>query len=298
MAKPYNGRAKFAIFTHYSNIAKKYTSVSDEGLIADMLQKRFISLPTLTLFILFAGFITGCSSSRKINNNYVYFRTGADTVPLTQKEILIKPNDILSIQVFSRTINQEQAAIFNLPNTSNGVIQGYVVSPAGIIEMPVIGSVKAGGLTRTLLQALLMQKLTDYVKNPAVLVRFLQFNVNVLGEVKAPGMQKFLTDRVTVLDAIGSAGDLTDYGKREDVTVIREEQGDKIYRTIDLRSKTIFESPVYVLQPNDIVYVAPNKIKLKNLSIDPDAQRKTGLFFTVFSALVSIATLVVFSVSR
>lgn len=260
-----------------------------------MIQKRLISLSTLTLFILSAGFITACNSSKRINNNYLYFRTGADTVAVAQKEIVINPHDMLSIQVFSKTINQEQATIFNIPNTGNGVVQGYQVSSIGTIEMPVIGTVKAAGLTERSLQTLLAQKLTDYVKNVSVVVRFLQFNVNVLGEVKVPGMQRFLTDRVTVLDAIGSAGDLTDYGRRDDVTVIREEQGNRIYHTIDLRSKTIFESPVYVLQPNDVVYVSPNKYKLKNLSVDPEIQRRTGLIFSLVSVVLSVASLVVFS---
>lgn len=195
--------------------------------------------------------------------------------------------------MYSKTVNQDQAAVFNIPATVPGPSQGYQVSESGNIDMPVIGSVKAAGLTKEQLQVLLMQKLTNYVKNPAVVVRFLQFNINVLGEVKSPGTKKFETDNVTILDAISSAGDLTDAGKREDVTVIREEGGKKIYHYVDLRSKTVFQSPVYNLQPNDIVYVKANKNKLKELSIDPEIQRKTGLFVTFFGIIVSIATLIV-----
>ena len=91
--------------------------------------------------------------------------------------------------------------------------------------MPVIGDIKAAGLSKDSLQFLLEQKLAGYIKGPSVLVRFLGFNVNVLGEVRTPGTHKFLVDNVTVIDAISAAGDLTDYGKREDVTVIREEGG-------------------------------------------------------------------------
>src|SRR3712207_1189008 len=157
--------------------------------------------------------------------------------------MVIHPYDILSIQVFSKTLNQEQAAIFNILNTSNnGATQtsqvnmaaGYQVSMSGTIDVPVIGGVKAVGLTKEQLQNLLAQKLADYVKSPTVIVRFLQFNVNVLGEVRSPGTHKFFQDRVTIIDAISSAGDLTDNGKRQDVTVIREENGKKIYRKIDL----------------------------------------------------------------
>jgi polysaccharide export outer membrane protein len=165
----------------------------------------------------------------------------------------------------------------------------------GFIDMPVIGSVKAAGLTKAQLQTTLETKLTDNVRNPSVLVRLLQFNVNVLGEVRAPGTQKFNVDRVTIIDALSAAGDLTDFGKREDIMVIREQDGKKVYHTVDLRSKTLFQSPVYFLQPNDIVYVGPNKNKLKNIDVDPDAQRKTGLVLTVVSLVVSIASLIIFS---
>jgi polysaccharide export outer membrane protein len=245
------------------------------------------SLIFVTVLFL-TGMISACNSSKKINNNYIYFRSGADTVSTLVKETTIQPNDVLSIQVFSRTINQEQAAIFNLPATTANTLQGYQVNLDGTINMPVIGNIKAAGLSNNQLQALLVQKLIEYVKNPAVLVRFLQFNVNVLGEVRAPGIHTFLVDRVTVIDALSSAGDLTDYGKREDVTVIREAGGKKIYYTIDLRSRELFKSPVYMLQPNDVVYVAPNKVKLKNLNVDPEAQRRTGLIFNITSVALSV----------
>jgi polysaccharide biosynthesis/export protein len=245
--------------------------------------------------LLFAVYLISCSSSKNIRKDYLYFRDGRDTVAISPKEIIIKANDLLSIQVFSQTLNQEQAAIFNIPASANSQVQGYQVNENGNIEMPVIGGIKALGLTKDQLQALLVQKLISYVKNPTVLVRFLQFNINVLGEVRTPGTQKFQVDKVTIIDAISAAGDLTDYGKREDVTVIRENSGKKIYHTIDLRDRNLFESPVYVLQPNDIVYVGPNNRKLQNLNINPDAQRKTGLFFTIISVMLSAASIVVFS---
>jgi polysaccharide export outer membrane protein len=249
--------------------------------------------------------LNSCASSKRINTNYIYFKDGADTVIAQQKEVIIQPKDLLSIQVFSRTLNQEQAAIFNIPIAAGGnagmgngqvQMQGYQVNTNGNLEMPVIGSVKAAGLTKDQLQASLVTKLTDYVKNPGVLIRFLQFNINVLGEVRTPGTQKFQSDKVTIIDALGAAGDLTDYGNREDIKVIREEAGKRITYTIDLRNKTVFESPVYMLQPNDIVYVSPTKYKLRNLSIDPDTQRKTTIFFSVLTTIVGVATLVVFAV--
>lgn len=244
---------------------------------------------------------TACTSSKKINKDYIYFKNGIDTVAVLQKQAIIQPGDELSIQVFSQTGKQEQAAVFNMQTSANSQtngqiqIQGCQVNPAGNIVIPKIGSIKAAGLTKDQLQDVLTQKLIQYqyVLDPLVLVRFLQFNISVLGEVRLPGTQKFQVDRVTIIDAISAAGDLTDYGKREDITVIREEDGKKIYHRIDLRNKDFFESPVYILQPNDIVYVSPNKNKLKNLSADPEVQRKTGLFLTITSVIVSVGTLII-----
>ena len=244
--------------------------------------------------IFFAFLCLACGSSKKAINDYIYFSEGWDTINAAEKETVIQSGDLITVQVYSKTLNQEQAAIFNQPVTSNGVPQGYQITTAGNIDMPVIGSIKAAGLTKYQLQNVLAQRLTDNVRNPSVLVRFLQFNVNVLGEVRSPGIQKFTVDRVTVIDALSAAGDLTDYGKRQDVTVIREENGRKIYYKIDLRNKNIFQSPVYILQPNDIVYVGPTKNKLKTLNADPDLQRKTGLILTVVSLVLTISNILVY----
>lgn len=246
--------------------------------------------PAFYLFLL--SLITSCGASKKLDADYLYFKMGSDRVATEQQETVIQANDLLSIQVYSNTLNQEQAAIFNIPASASAT-SGYKVSQAGNLEMPVIGSFKVSGLTKDQLQTLLVLKLTPYVKNPGVIIRFLQFNVNVLGEVRAPGAHKFTVDRVTIIDALSAAGDLTDYGMREDITVIREENGKRIYYTIDLRSKSLFQSPVYVLQPNDIVYVSPNKYKLKSLNIDPDVQRRTGLLFNIISFTLGVASFLI-----
>jgi polysaccharide export outer membrane protein len=235
--------------------------------------------------------------------DYLYFENGPDIIALKQKQTTIQPNDILSIQVYSKTTNQEQAAIFNIPvapTPGNAIAagqaqvnqQGYLVNQEGNIEMPVIGTIKAAGLTISQLQAILIQKLANSVKDPAVIVEFMQFNINILGEVRAPGIHKFNMDRVTLIDAIGAAGDLTDFGRRDNIIVIREEKEKKVTYTVDLRDKNIFQSPVYIMEPNDIVYVTPNKYKLHNLSVNPERQRMTGLFFSIVSASVSVATLI------
>lgn len=255
-------------------------------------RKTLNSLLNIVRFIFLMALFASCNSSKKVSSDFEYFANGPTTITAPQREFVIQPNDLLNIQVYSRTLNQEQAAIFNIPPTATAVAQGYQVNASGDIEMPVIGPVKAAGLTKTELQASLVQKLANNVKNPSVLVKFVQFNVNVLGEVRAPGTKTFSTDHVTIIDAISAANDLTDFGRRQDVMIIREEGGKKKYYSIDLRDKAIFNSPVFVMQPNDIVYVRPNRNKLKTLDVNPEFQQKTGLVLTVFSVIVSLTTLV------
>src|SRR5450432_4685 len=252
---------------------------------------------------LFVGLMASCSSTKNIKPaEYIYFRNGADTIFSKQRETVIQPNDLLSIQVYSKTPNQEQAAIYNMPTPSTtnnttgaapGTAPGYQVDATGNIEMPVIGTVKSAGLTISELQKVLVQKLANNVKYPAVLVSFLEFNINVFGEVHAPGLHKFTMDKVTILDAIAASGDLTDYGKRDSITVIREEQGKRVYHNVDLRDKDIFQSPVYIMEPNDVVYVPPNRYKLRNLSLNPEKQRNTTLLLSILFAAVSVASLIV-----
>ncbi|RYZ30565.1 MAG: polysaccharide export protein [Chitinophagaceae bacterium] len=206
-------------------------------------------------------FLFACNPSNKINKDYLYFQKDRDDLVRSQlKELTIKPNDLLSIQIYSNTGFQEQAAIFNITGST------YLVDVNGKIQVPMIGEVGASGLTRAQLQETLKSKLNTYVKEPAVLVRFQQFTITVLGDVGSPGTKPFGTDKVTILDAISAAGDLLPTGVRENVTVSREDKnGVRHWYEIDLRSAALFNSEVYQLQQNDIVYVNANKAKLKSL---------------------------------
>ena len=269
-----------------------------------MLNKKHINILSLAFL---AFFQTACFTNKISKDDYLYFKNGSSG-GLSFRETTIKKNDLLSIQVFSNTLNQEQAAVFNMAivkeSASSGTGgdgesqgssagQGYEVGSDGNIEMPVIGSVKAEGLTKQQLKEALLKRLSNYIKLPNVNIRFLKFNVNVVGEVKSPGNKTFQSDKVTIIDALSEAGDLTDYGKRENVTVIREENNQKVYYTLDLRSKNIFDSPAYILQQNDIVYVEPNAYKLKTMSINPEVQRKTSTYLSLVGLLFSIGTIVV-----
>jgi polysaccharide export outer membrane protein len=142
---------------------------------------------------------------------------------------------------------------------------GYLVSNGGTIEFPVLGTIKAAGLTKEQLKETITKKLVDQklLTDPIVTVRFLNFRVTVLGEVNHPGELSVPSEKISLLEAIGLAGDLTIYARRDNVLVIREnENGDKEIKRIDLNSKELLSSPYYYLRSNDIVYVEPNKARI------------------------------------
>lgn len=236
----------------------------------------------LILFLIFC--VAACNPNKNISADYTYFQRGLDSLGnVSFKEVVIQPNDMISIHVYSKTISQDQAVLFNIPNEGAGSASGYLVNTDGTIEMPMIGNVKAAGLTRNQLATTLVSKLSPFIKEPSVLIRFLQFRVNVLGQVKSPGTYNFPTERTTILDAISAAGDLTDEAQRSNVMVIREENGKRNYYPVDLRSGALFQSPVFQLQQNDLVYVGANTAKLKTLKNNPNAQRNIGLGISLIS---------------
>jgi polysaccharide biosynthesis/export protein len=219
-----------------------------------------------------AIFGSSCTSTK----NVVYFRNVEDTTYLqrnSKMEVPIEANDILAITISSA--NLEASALYNQPNTSNSRSTtvtgsstepgGYLVNSDGYIQLlGGLGDVKAAGLTKKELQdnitnLILSKKL---LVDPSVEIRFLNFEVTVIGEVAKPTVITVPSEKISLLKAIGLAGDLTIYGKRENVLLIREENGKKITRHIDLNSSNFFNSPYYYLEPNDVVYVQPNKAKV------------------------------------
>jgi len=218
-----------------------------------------------------------CTSTRKT----VYFYNVQDTTFLqrgSEIQTPIQENDILSISISS--LNAEASAIFNPNNNNNNnnnsnirsstvtgnyiEAGGYLVNADGTIQLPVLGNVKAAGLTKKELKdnitnMILSKKL---LIDPLVEIRFLNYEVTVIGEVAKPTVITVPSEKISLLKAIGLAGDLTIYGKRENVLLIREENGKKKTRHINLNSSNFFNSPYYYLQPNDVVYVEPNKDKV------------------------------------
>lgn len=218
--------------------------------------------------------------------------------------IVIQPKDMLSIVVSSR--NPELVAMFNLPVVSYQAgseivtggysqrLMGYVVDNDGNIDFPVLGMLKVSGLTRWELSEKIKDRLLGegLLADAVVTVEFLNFKVSVIGEVNSPGTYNVEGDKVTILQAISLAKDLTIFGERTNVSVIRERNGERIIYQIDLCDVSLFNSPAYYLQQNDIVYVEPSKIKARQSTTDDKALRMTSILVSSGSLAVSIATLV------
>jgi len=177
-------------------------------------------------------------------------------------------------------------------NSAIGVAQqqNYLVDNNGEIDFPVLGKLKVGGLNRNELIELLTNKLDpNYIKNPNINIRLANYKVSVLGDVRLPGSYTIPNERITILEALALAGDLNISGKRQNILVIREEDGKKIQYQVDLLSKQLFISPVYYLQQNDVVYVEPNYARIQSASSNSNTTlfiSITGLFITIVSLLI------------
>lgn len=218
--------------------------------------------------------------------------------------IVIQEKDMLNIVVSSR--NPELVTMFNLPIVSyqagseslsgSGMqrLLGYVVDNDGYIDFPVLGPLEVAGMTRWELSEMIKGKLIKegLLSDAVVTVEFMNFKVSVLGEVNSPGTYTIEGDKVTVLQAISLARDLTIFGLRENVSVIRERDGERTIYQINLCDVNLFKSPAYYLQQNDIIYVEPNPEKARQSTTDDKTLRMTSILVSGGSLLVSIATLV------
>lgn len=243
--------------------------------IADFCLKNIMKLIVhrfnyLSGFVLSSVLLFGCVNTKPAT----YFTTlesSTITTVTPVPETIVRKNDLLNITVSS--LDAQASAIFNAPNllpvTSTGgssnEILGYLVGNDGTIQFPILGNIKAEGLTKDQLKESIQKKLLDQnlLKGPIVSVRFLNFRVTVLGEVKNPTTIDVPSEKISLLEAIGLAGDLTIYARRDNVLVIREsENGNKEIKRINLNSTELLASPYYYLKSSDIVYVEPNKSKV------------------------------------
>lgn len=251
------------------------------------------------ILVLLVALATSCSAPKN-----VAYLWNSDDVDLSQSQYLydakIMPKDILTITV--NTVNPEAAAPFNLaiPTSfsanqrsvySQPVLQTYLVDNEGSIDYPVLGRIKVGGLTKSECEAMIHDKIKPYVnaaENPVVTVRMSSYSISVLGEVNRPGSFQVSREKINILEALAQAGDLTIYGVRENVKLIREDaKGKKQIYHINLNDANLLTSPYYYLQQNDIVYVEPNKVKARNSTVG----QTTTLWFSATSILISMASL-------
>lgn len=207
--------------------------------------------------------------------------------------IRIEADDQLLIQIYSP--DPEAAAFFKVPTAAveeaSGPTPNYLVDPDGNIDVPMIGTVQARGLTVTELRDEIKSRLSTYLRDPIVNVRFGHLKFSILGEVKNPGSFSVPEERVTALEALGLAGDITNYGNRTNILVIRETAGQREFGYLNLQDRGVFQSPYFYLRPNDVLYVEPTKAKVGSVS---DQVNKVlpwvGAGVTILNLIVIIAT--------
>ena len=257
--------------------------------------KHFILIATTGIFL------SGCSSYKKVP-----YMQDPETVNAYGKEIplydaKIMPKDLLSITV--NTTDPQAAAPFNLTvqsplnagatsmyTTTQPTLQQYLVNNQGEIDFPVLGKLKVGGMTKNEAESMIREKLQPYLKEtPIVTVRMANYKISVLGEVNKPGTFTVSNEKVNVLEALAMAGDMTVYGVRDNVKLIREDaQGKRQIVMLDLTKSDLVLSPYFYLQQNDILYVTPNQTKARN----SDIGNTTTVAISATSILVSIASLI------
>lgn len=213
-------------------------------------------------------------------------------------EIKIQPDDLLTIIVSAD--DPETAIPFNLstisvPSAGNAnaaqgqqTMQSYLVDAGGTIDFPVLGKLNVGGLYRTEVLQLLQTKISKYIKNPIINLRIMNFKVSVQGEVTLPGTYSVSSERITLIEALSMAKDLTIYGKRDNILIIREVNGVKSYNRVDITKADFINSPFYYLSQNDVVYVEPNKTRINGGAVGAN----TGVIISITSLLITVITLI------
>jgi len=229
--------------------------------------------------------LTACVPAKKM----VYFQE-LEGVAINETIVNYEPKlqvgDVLNVSVSA--VDFEAVQPFNLIEGAgnNSRAMSYLINVDGDLNFPVLGIIKAEGLTNKQITNLLTKRLSAYIKSPVVNVRLINFKVSVLGEVGRPGTYPVSNERISVLEAISLAGDLTIQGKRANVLLVREEDGKRVFVPIDLTNKQLFNSPYYYLAQNDVLYVEPNKAK-----INASGGFNVGTVLGIVSTLISITLL-------
>lgn len=256
-------------------------------------------MKNLVLFIFIATSIISCSQ-----RNLVYFSdidlNSTYKVPVgITPEPRIQEDDLLSITVTS--LNAESNLLFNAGvltptgDKGNAVVskpinENYLLDKNGFINYPVIGQINLKGLTKLEAIKKMTELLNEYVQNPIINIRIMNFKISVIGEVQKPSTFIIPTEKISILEALGMAGDMTAYGRRENVLIIREKDGVRSSTRLNLNNQDILSSPYYYLQQNDVVYVEPYKTK----AIQADTNPRT---IALISSLLSLATLIIIQIN-
>lgn len=263
--------------------------------------KKFLFTLHFSLFAFVILLMTSCISTKKVN----YFENKDDINTALSKTLYdakIMPKDILQIQVF--TMTPDAAEPFNLikttgrsvtttSSTGQGTVYDYLVNNDGNIEYPVLGTLHLGGLSKTEAEQLIKSKIQPYLaesENVVVHVRMMNYKYAVLGGVSRPGVFTTQNEKVSILEAIAQAGDLTTFAYRDRIFLIRENaEGQKEFHQMDINDANIISSPYYYLQQNDVIYVEQKKVQARNAFISAN----TSIWFSLTSSLMSIATFII-----
>ena len=217
-----------------------------------------------------------CTPQQKLP---VYLENVTDTTIVTNVEVIepvIQKNDLLQIQVYSASVDPRVDAPYNLPMQSSGTTGGgggFLVDANGNIEYPRVGTIQVEGLTKQQLADVIKSRLAGQLTDPVVIVRFQNYKVTILGEVSSQGSFSVPTEKLTILEAIGLAGGVSEFGKKDGIKVLRESNGKREVGIIDITSEDIFESPYYQLSQNDVVIVEPSNLKYKREQKQETTQR-------------------------
>ena len=254
---------------------------------------RFVSMGAVAMAIM----LSGCTSSKKI----LYFQNidDAELKPLTTEyEAVIKKDDRLTIVVsgpdklvcapYNLTLSEMSSTGGGYSSNPEQSTLSYLVDPNGDIEFPILGKIHVEGMTRNDLVNYLTEEIGKDVKEPIVYVSFRNYKITVLGEVRSPGTYTIDSEKINILQALGRAGDLNLTAKRENILLLREENGVVTHHRIDLRDKDILESPYFYLQQTDVIYVSPSATRVAT------ATTATGIWSVILSSLTTLITIIAF----
>ena len=273
---------------------------------ANLRKYALLRMKTTVKSILMLACLAVCATGCVTQKQMTYLRDAETSMEdsinskfKAQSETIIRPGDALT--VFVSALDQEAVAPYNMPTAvfsapgtthvqTTPMLPYYIVGEDGSIQLPVIGTLQVAGLKRSEVEELIKKELEAQVVNPLVQVHLTGAKVSVLGEVNAPGPIPMNNGRLTILEALSAAGDLTPYGRRDNVLITREVDGKLQIQRVNLRSTDLYTSPFYYLQQNDVVYISPNKVRAI-------ASTNAGLWLSMVGTVASAATVIVTIVS-